>query len=111
MTDAALPNAAANLRQVVEARLKKRHAQEMRFRLYGRMAIIVALSFLALLLGRIITQGYSTFIDYRIVVPVHLDASRIDKADPTGANYDLLVAESVLAKLGEADDEAGEKSG
>ncbi len=111
MTDAALPNASANLRQVVEARLKKRHAQEMRFRLYGRMAIIVALSFLALLLGRIVTQGYSTFVDYRIAVPVHLDASRIDKADPTGANYDMMVAQSILAKLGEKDDELGEKSG
>ena len=111
MTDAATPNAAANLRQVVEARLKKRHAQEKRFRLYGRLAIVVALSFLAILLGRIVTQGYSTFIGYQIAVPVYLDASRIDKADPTGANYDLMVAESVLAKLGEQDDEFGEKSG
>ena len=51
MTDATLPPSAASLRQTVEARLKKRHAQELRFRLYGRMAIIVALTFLAVLLG------------------------------------------------------------
>lgn len=75
------------------------------------LAIVVALSFLAILLGRIVTQGYSTFIDYQIAVPVHLDASKIDKADPTGANYDMLVANSVLAKLGETDDEFGNKSG
>ena len=110
MTDAAIPTA-ASLRQTVEARLKKRHAQEMRFRLYGRMAIIVALCFLALLLGRIVTQGYSTFVDYRIAVPVYLDPARIDKADPTGANYDMLVAQSILTKLGEQDDDLGEKSG
>ena len=111
MTDAALTPPATSLRQTVEARLKKRYAQEMRFRLYGRLAIVVALSFLAILLGRIVTQGYSTFVDYQITVPVHLDASKIDRADPTGANYDMLVANSVLAKLGETDDEFGNTSG
>ena len=113
MTDAAIPPAAsgASLRQAVEARLKKRHAQEMRFRLYGRMAIVVALSFLAILIGRIVHQGYTTFVDYQISVPVTLDAGRIDAADPAGANYDLMVAEAVLAKLGEHDDEFGGKAG
>lgn len=111
MTDAALPTSANGLRQTVEARLKKRHAQEMRFRFYGRLAIIVALSFLALLLGRIVHQGYSTFIDYRISVPVYLDPARIDAADPTGANYDLMVSEAVLKKLGEQDDEFGRAAG
>lgn len=111
MTDAALPTAAGDLRQTVEARLKKRHAQEMRFRFYGRLAIIIALAFLALLLGRIVHQGYSTFIDYRISVPVYLDPARIDAADPMGANYDLMVSEAVLKKLGEQDDEFGRKAG
>ncbi|HEY9235439.1 MAG TPA: phosphate ABC transporter permease PstA [Phenylobacterium sp.] len=111
MTDAALPIPANDLRQAVEARLKKRHAQEMRFRLYGRLAIIVALTFLVLLIGRIVHQGYTTFIDYRIGVPVYLDPARIDKADPTGANYDLMVSEAVLKKLGEQDDEFGRKAG
>lgn len=111
MTDAAIPTPAADLRQTVEARLKKRHAQEMRFRLYGRLAIVIALSFLALLIGRIVHQGYTTFVDYRISVPVYLDPARIDAADPTGANYDLMVSEAVLKKLGEQDDEFGRKAG
>jgi phosphate transport system permease protein len=111
MTDAAIPTPAGDLRQTVEARLKKRHAQEMRFRFYGRLAIIIALSFLALLIGRIVHQGYTTFIDYRISVPVYLDPARIDAADPTGANYDLMVSEAVLKKLGEQDDEFGRKAG
>jgi len=113
MTDATLPAATRSpdaLKRAVEARLKQRYAQEMRFRLYGRIAIIIALSFLVLLVGRIVLQGYSTFIDYRISVPVHLDASRVDRNDPAGANYDLMVAEAILAKLGEKDDEVGEAS-
>lgn len=112
MTDATLPSAAASdLRRIVEARLVKRHAQEMRFRLYGRIAIIVALSFLAVLLGRIVHQGYTTFIDNQISVSVYLDPAKIDRADLGGANYDQMVAESLLATLGETDDEFGETSG
>jgi phosphate transport system permease protein len=110
MTDAALPNAATTLRQRVEARLKKRHAQEMRFRLYGRAAIIVALAFLAVLLGRIVAQGYTTFIDYRVSVPVYIDPARIHADDIAGSNFDIMIADQVLAKLGTKDDDLGTKS-
>lgn len=114
MTDAVLPKAGADpaaRRSALEARLKTRRAQEARFRWYGRAAILVALSFLAILLGRIGLQGYSTFVDYRMTVPVYVDPARVDAADITGANYDLMVARAVLAKLGEQDDEFGRTAG
>lgn len=99
------------LRERVEARLKTRHAQEMRFRNYGRIAILVALAFLAVLLGRVISQGYSTFIDYQLTVPVYVDPTRVDKADIPGANFDLLIADQMLVRLGVKDDDYGSKSG
>ena len=115
MTDQVLPpagrSAAVALRDTVQTRLKARHAQETRFRWYGRLAIVLALSFLAILLGRIVLQGYTTFIDYRMTVPVYVDPARVDKGDIAGANFDLLVAEAVLGKLGEKDDDVGEASG
>lgn len=114
MIDAALPKAGADpaaRRSALEARLKTRRAQETRFRWYGRAAILVALSFLAILLGRIGLQGYSTFIDYRMTVAVYVDPARVDAADVTLANYDLMVARAVLAKLGEQDDEFGRTAG
>ncbi|MFD1190662.1 phosphate ABC transporter permease PstA [Phenylobacterium conjunctum] len=111
MTDAALPTAQPSLRAAVEARLKKRHAEEMRFRLYGRLAIVVALSFLAVLVGRIVVQGYSTFVDYKMTVPVYIDPARVDRADVAGANFDLMIADQTLARLGEKDDEYGTTSG
>src|SRR6185369_2000016 len=58
-----------------------------------------------------VLQGYTTFIDYRMTVPVYVDPARVDKGDIAGANFDLLVAEAVLAKLGEKDDDVGETSG
>ena len=83
MTDAAL-RSPAELRLAVEARLKSRHAQERRFRLYGRTAIFVALAFLAILLGRIISQGYTTFIDYSVTLPVYVDPARVQRTDIGG---------------------------
>ena len=114
MTDQAIPAGAparggdqSARRKAMEARLRTRRGQEARFKLYGQLAIVLALSFLVILLGRIGLQGYSTFIDYQLTVPVRLDASRIDRADPTGANYDLMVAEAVMDRLGLSDDEFG----
>jgi phosphate transport system permease protein len=113
MTDQVIPIPARKptLRDAVQSRLKARHAQERRFRLYGRLAILLALSFLAILLGRIVLQGYTTFIDYQMSVPVYVDPAKVDRNDIAGANFDLLVAEAVLAKLGEKNDELGETSG
>lgn len=99
-----------DLRAAVTRRLKARNAAERRFRLYGRIAIAIALGFLLLLLGRIVQQGWSTFIDYRLTAPVYVDPARIDPADPGGANYDLMIAEQLLKRIGVADDEAGSRS-
>ncbi|MFN3523827.1 MAG: phosphate ABC transporter permease PstA [Phenylobacterium sp.] len=114
MTEAAIQRpggpAAKGRVDAVQARLKKRYAQERRFKLYGQIAIIAALSFLVVLIGRIVSQGYTTFVDYRIAVPVYLDPARIDRSYPAGTNFDQLVAEAMLARLGVADDAEGEAS-
>ena len=102
--------ASDELRAAVARRLKARNAAERRFQLYGRIAIAVALGFLLLLLGRIVQQGWSTFVDYRLTTQVYVDPARIDPADPGGANYDLMIAEQLLKRIGVADDEFGTRS-
>ena len=62
--------------------MKKRHAAEARFRLYGRIAIVMALGFLAILLVRIGMQGYTTFTTHWMSLPVYLDPAAIDPAEP-----------------------------
>ncbi|HYD46351.1 MAG TPA: phosphate ABC transporter permease PstA [Phenylobacterium sp.] len=105
MTDAAahIPARRAVSDQAAR-RLKKRHAAEARFKLYGRLAIAVAIIFLAVLLGRIVTQGASAFWRNDLTVEVYLDPSRIDRAAPEGANYNALVTEALMARLGLTDD-------
>mgnify|MGYP001309599535 CR=1 FL=1 len=65
-----------DIRAAVERRLKRRHAAERRFRLYGVLAITVAVAFLALLLGRIIEQGHSAFVTPSITLDVPVDPAR-----------------------------------
>ncbi len=90
--------------------LRRRYARERRFRIYGALAIAVAIGFLALLLGRIWTQGHTAFYAHEATIPVYMDPARIDPAYPQGTNFPQMVAEQQLARLGVADDEAGRAS-
>lgn len=92
------------------AGLKRRHARERRFRLYGLLAIGVAVGFLLLLLGRIVEQGHTAFYTHTVTLPVYMDPARIDRGYPVGTNFEQLAAEQQLARFGETDDEAGSRS-
>lgn len=94
----------------LRAGLKRRYVREGRFRLYGLLAIGVAVGFLLLLLGRIIEQGHTAFYTHSVTVPVYMDPARVDRAYPQGTNFELLVAEQQLARMGIADDAAGTKA-
>ena len=116
MTDAALPppaarptTGAARLDRL-RAGLGRRQARERRFRLYGLLAIGLAVGFLALLLGRIVEQGHTAFYAHSVTVPIYMDRARIDPAWPQGTNFEGLVAEQQLARLGVADDAQGAKT-
>lgn len=88
-----------------QKRLRRRYRAEKRFRLYGLLAITVAVAFLALLLGRIIEQGHTAFYTHSVSLPVYVDPERVDAANPALANYDLMIAEQALARAGIVDDE------
>ncbi|MBI2260391.1 MAG: phosphate ABC transporter permease PstA [Caulobacterales bacterium] len=94
----------------LRAGLKRRYAREGRFKLYGLLAIGVAVGFLLLLLGRIIDQGHTAFYAHSMTVPVYMDPARIDRTYPQGTNFELLAAEQALARLGIADDAEGTKA-
>lgn len=91
----------------LRAGLKRRYAREGRFKLYGLLAIGVAVGFLLLLLGRIFEQGHTAFYAHTVTTPVYMDPARVDRAYPQGSNFELLVAEQQLARFGVVDDAAG----
>lgn len=115
MTDAALPHAA--VATTASARrdfgLKRRHAAEFRFRLYGIVAIIIGLGFLAVLLVSIVGKGYTAFVQTAITVPVEFSASIIDKDNEratnprvlVSANYPIVARNAVAKALGISTDD------
>ncbi len=90
--------------------LKRRYAREARFKLYGILAVSVAIGFLVLLLGRIIEQGHTAFYANQITVPVYMDPARIDRAYPQGTNFQQMVAQQSLARMGVVDDAQGSQA-
>jgi phosphate transport system permease protein len=89
-------------------RLRRRYAAERRFRLYGIAAIGIALGMLAVLLGSILTRGYTAFRQHDVVLTIHFDPQAIDPAgtrDPAvlgGANYQALAREALRRRFPEA---------
>ena len=113
MTDATPEQigAAADARlERLRSGLKRRHARETRFKLYGRLAIGASDVFQVILLARIVEQGHTAFYTHTVTVPVYLDPARVDRAYPQGTNFEQLAAEQQLARWGVQDDEAGSKA-
>jgi phosphate transport system permease protein len=94
----------------LRAGLKRRHARETRFKLYGQLAIAAAVVFLVILLGRIVEQGHTAFYTHTVTVPVYMDPARVDQAYPQGTNFEQLAAEQQLARWNIPDNAQGDVS-
>ena len=90
---------------MVTSRLKRRYAAERRFRFMGMAAIAVALGFLVLLLGSILTRGVTAFVQTRIQLEVSFDASVMgvqpgaDREALAAADYPGLAKAAIWARF------------
>ena len=60
-----------------EILLRKRYSAEKRFRFFGISSIIIALSFLCILLANIFTNGLSAFSRTEILLKVNFNEKKI----------------------------------
>ncbi len=72
--------------EIVRRSLKKRYRKERRFRIYGMVAIFIALASLFILFADIISKGHTGFIKTTITLDVTLDAEQMYLTDPTDAD-------------------------
>lgn len=110
MSDAVMPSVAtaAATPSRRDIGLKRRHAAERRFRLYGVIAVTFGLAFLCILLFSIFSKGYTAFLQTSLDIPVTFAADIIDKdnkraTDPNvlvTANYPVLARNALAAVLG-----------
>ena len=64
----------------VAAGLAARRSRERRFRIYGRIAIGVALAFLVTLFVSIFSKGIPGFFQHYVTIEVTLDRAKLDPA-------------------------------
>ncbi len=108
MTDLTARRAVVRQPGLSEARVRRRYAAERRFRLYGIVAIALAIGMLAVLLVSIVSRGYTAFVQTGVTLDITFDRAVIDPAgsrDPAvigQANYDALVRDALQALFPEA---------
>ncbi len=79
-----------------EKRLRRRHAAETRFRLYGLLGIALAVLALGVLLVTIVAKGHTAFFQSRVVVDVFFDPALID---PDGSGEAKVLAKGNYAAV------------
>lgn len=80
---------------VINAGIDRRKRSEKRFQLLGKLSIALAIGFLAMLLGSIVSKGYSAFQQTYVKLDVHLDAAKIDAENLNKGNYSGVIKESL----------------
>lgn len=97
--------------ELIRQSLKKRYRKEKRFRLYGMLAIAVALGSLLILFTDIISKGYTGFIKTTITLEVPLDGELMYLQDPTDAEQVAMAdfQAPILAALQQHFPEAGSR--
>ena len=101
--NAVTPNTIRHTRERVEASLKRRYSSEKRFRVYGLLAVLLGLSFLAFFFLSIIHNGYTAFQQSFIYLEIEF---AVEELDPDGtrdldtlsrADYGAIVRNSLRA--------------
>ncbi|WP_371818677.1 phosphate ABC transporter permease PstA [Rhodomicrobium sp. Az07] len=88
------------------ALMRRRRREEVRFQAYGLIAIALSFSFLVILFGTIITNGWTAFFQTSIELPIKFDAAEIDPEGTRNprvlaqANYQKLAYQALYEKLG-----------
>ncbi len=90
--------------------LRRRHARETRFKWMGKIAIIIAVSFLLVMVGSIAWLGSGALKQTRVQLNVHLDAAQIDAAAVADANYGKLIKTALLDRFPEVTKRRDKKS-
>jgi phosphate transport system permease protein len=89
-------------------RMKRRNAAEVRFRVYGLIAIAIALTTLAIMLFTIFRDGVSAFHQATLTFPMELSAETLDPqgnrnrdemAKVTTIGYQKVLSGALLAEL------------
>ena len=86
--------------ELAKRRLKKRHAAERRFKLYGQLAIAVAIGFLAVLLVSIASRAFNAFSHHMLILTID-QAELSERTELTVSDLNLATRETLLREFPE----------
>ena len=86
---------------LVNRGLHRRYRRERLFRLSGIGAMVLSLTFLGLLFGSIIANGWSAFQQTRILLDIHFDEQLFEVDNLDRVNYGALVKASMYSMFPE----------
>ncbi|MEZ5874379.1 MAG: phosphate ABC transporter permease PstA [Hyphomicrobiales bacterium] len=75
------------------ARLRKRHAAEKRFRMYGVFALLFGFAFLVVLFSSIISKGWTAFLQTSVHLSVYFDPEVVNPSGNPNDHDELLRAD------------------
>lgn len=87
--------------ETMKARRKRRYAADRRLQVYGIVAIVFALGFLAFLIGTLVYTGYRAFTQTMATVEIDLSSAEVDRNDIMEANWRAIVRDALRAQVGE----------
>ena len=79
-----------DLNLITSDQLKKRHVKETRFQWYGRIAILISLSFLVFMFVAIVYRGAGAFQQTKLGLDIDFEQQLIDPAGTRDAKICLL---------------------
>lgn len=82
ITAAGIPAAETQMKSLLtlDDRTRRRNAAEMRFRMMGKIGVLIGILALVGLLTSILSNGLSSFQQTYITLDIHLDPARLDKS-------------------------------
>ena len=94
----------------VSRHTRRRYARERRLRLLGLGAVSLAVGLLLLLLGTVVSQGYSAFWQTYLRLDVTFDPAVVKAEDLRGSDYQKLVNEALYGQFPEVDGRRDKKA-
>ena len=101
--------AAASIHQSEKAghRLRRRYARERRFKLISIAALGITGLFLVILLGSIVSSGWSGFITTQMRLDVTFSEDHVDADDPASGNFRLIILEALREQFPDVEGRKG----
>jgi len=93
MTDQAASLTTFGPGSAATAKLRKRHAAERRFRIYGILALLFGLGFLVFLFTSIISKGWTAFVQTSIHLSIYFDPEVVNPSGNPDDQDELLRAD------------------